>query len=224
MRDLIQEQIAYYRARSAEYDASFFRSRRPSSGNAPGDEWGELTPVLNHLRGLGPQDHLLELACGTGLWTRELARIGRSVTAIDASPEMLEINRGKLADPKVVYQCADLFRWIPDRAYDLVFAGFWLSHVPPELLDEFLSKVQRATRSGGRFIAVDQCADWREDPPPTRDGIRERRAVADGRTFTIVKVYHGPAALADTLERLGFEARTEAIGESFFLLSGVRRT
>jgi EmrB/QacA subfamily drug resistance transporter len=215
-RDLIQEQIAYYRARAAEYDASL--------GNLSRGDWGELTPVIDHLRGLGPQDQVLELASGTGIWTRELARIGRAVTAVDAAPEMLEINRRKLAEAKVVYECADLFHWTPHRTYDLVFAGFWLSHVPPEQLDEFLVTVRRATRPGGRFVAVDQRADLHDSPPIGRDGIREMRAVADGRTFTIVKVYHPPAALAEKLTRLGFETRADAIGESFFWLSAMRRT
>src|SRR6266511_3494592 len=26
---------------------------------------------------------------------------------------------------------ADIFEWVPDRRYDVVFFGFWLSHVPP---------------------------------------------------------------------------------------------
>ncbi|HET8998127.1 MAG TPA: class I SAM-dependent methyltransferase [bacterium] len=216
MRDLIEEQIAYYRARAAEYDVSL--------GHASGYDWGDFTPVLDHLGGLGPQDAVLEFACGTGIWTGELARIGASITAVDAAPEMLEINRRKLADAKVVYQSADLFRWTPDRTYDLVFAGFWLSHVPPDLLDAFLTNVRRATRPGGRFVTVDQCAGLREYPPFHRHGIRETRTIADGRTFTIVKVYHDPAALAEKLDGLGFEARTHTIGESFFWLSALRRT
>ncbi len=223
MCGLLREQIAYYRARAAEYDESVRRASRPGFGNLLGEDWGPFAAVRAALRALGPMDHVLELACGTGIWTQELTRIGRAVTAVDASPEMLEINARKIADPRVVYQCVDLFSWEPERTYDLVFAGFWLSHVPPELLDEFLAKVQRATRPGSRFLAVDQCADF-EDPPPDRHGICEARTVADGRTFTIVKVYYEPAALTEALDRFGLEARVQSIGTLFFFLSGVRRT
>jgi demethylmenaquinone methyltransferase/2-methoxy-6-polyprenyl-1,4-benzoquinol methylase len=67
-----------------------------------------------------------------------LLSIGREITAVDAAPEMLEINAWKVANTRVCYQCADLFTWEPDRQYDLVFCAFWLSHVPPNALDAFL--------------------------------------------------------------------------------------
>ena len=84
---------------------------------------------------------MLELACGTGLWMVELAHHATSVTAVDASPEVLEINRARLRETgrenAVRYVEADLFGWRPDAAYDAVFFGFWLSHVPPERFEAF---------------------------------------------------------------------------------------
>jgi len=84
---------------------------------------------------------VLELACGTGLWMVELAHHATSVTAVDASPEVLEINRARLRETgrenAVRYVEADLFGWRPDAAYDAVFFGFWLSHVPPERFEAF---------------------------------------------------------------------------------------
>jgi len=41
---------------------------------------------------------VLELACGTGLWTVELAHHAYSITAINASPEVLDINRSRLRE------------------------------------------------------------------------------------------------------------------------------
>ena len=55
----------------------------------------------------------LELACGTGLWTRRLVRHADTVTAVDASPEVIELARAGLDDPKVDYVRADLFAWEP---------------------------------------------------------------------------------------------------------------
>jgi demethylmenaquinone methyltransferase/2-methoxy-6-polyprenyl-1,4-benzoquinol methylase len=87
---------------------------------------------------MGPFEQVLELACGTGIWTQALLSIGREITAVDAAPEMLEINAWKVANTRVRYQCADLVTWEPDRQYDLVFCAFWLPHVPPNALDAFL--------------------------------------------------------------------------------------
>src|ERR671937_936206 len=131
---VLQEQIAYYRALAHEYDAAV------PLGPPPG---------LNLLQEMGPFEQVLELACGTGIWTQALLSIGHEITALDAAPEMLEINARKVASARVRYQHADLFSWEPDRQYDLVFCAFWLSHVPPDALDAFLDTLRRAVRSGG---------------------------------------------------------------------------
>jgi hypothetical protein len=75
-----QEQVAYYRSRAAEYDMT---------------SYGDLARADRRIAALVGQLHpggdLLELACGTGLWTRHLATSTRSVTAIDAAPEMIAL-------------------------------------------------------------------------------------------------------------------------------------
>jgi ubiquinone/menaquinone biosynthesis C-methylase UbiE len=108
----LDEQIAFYRADAPEYDQSL--STRD-----------QLEAVRQSLAAMGPFQDVLELACGTGLWTREWAMIGRTVTAIDASPEMIEINRRRVAHRRVLYKEADLFTWDPEREYDLLFTAFW---------------------------------------------------------------------------------------------------
>jgi ubiquinone/menaquinone biosynthesis C-methylase UbiE len=44
------------------------------------------------LRALPPVQDTLELACGTGIWTQQLLSITQTVTAIDASPEMIALS------------------------------------------------------------------------------------------------------------------------------------
>ena len=58
---------------------------------------------------------VLELACGTGLFTRHIAPRVAAVTAVDASPEVIEINRGRVAAANVRYVEADLFAFEPER-------------------------------------------------------------------------------------------------------------
>ncbi len=45
------------------------------------------------LRSTVQGEEVLELACGTGLWTRRLAENNRRIVAVDASPEVIAINR-----------------------------------------------------------------------------------------------------------------------------------
>jgi len=92
----------------------------------------ELEEVIQALDGFALRGRVLELAGGTGIWTKQLAQTAAELTVVDASPEMLGINRDRVRDPYVRYITADLFEWQPETVYDVVFFGFWLSHVPPE--------------------------------------------------------------------------------------------
>ncbi|HEV2107792.1 MAG TPA: class I SAM-dependent methyltransferase, partial [Thermomicrobiales bacterium] len=138
---------------------------------------------------------VLEMAAGTGWWTERLAATAEHLTALDASPETLAIARGRLQaaglDARVSFVPADLFAWRPDRIYDAVFFGFWLSHVPDERLDAFLATVADALRSDGTVFWVDNrhepTATAADQPLPEGDNPIMTRRLNDGRTFQIVK-------------------------------------
>jgi demethylmenaquinone methyltransferase/2-methoxy-6-polyprenyl-1,4-benzoquinol methylase len=136
--NVLKEQLDYYNARAGEYDESLQdiggSSTTQSGFEEANQEWQRIVTALHTLN---PVDEVLELACGTGIWTRELMSISRSLTAIDGSAEMIEINRAKTDDAAIQYQRLDLFQWEPDQQYDLVFFAFWLSHIPPSRLSEF---------------------------------------------------------------------------------------
>ena len=119
LEPLLAEQVAYYRAIAAEYEDHVIS----------GPDASELVASLDSFR---PAGCVLELACGTGRWTELLLRHATSVTAVDASPEMLAIASARVSDERVRFIQADLFTWAPDRRYDVVFFGSWLSHVPLE--------------------------------------------------------------------------------------------
>jgi demethylmenaquinone methyltransferase/2-methoxy-6-polyprenyl-1,4-benzoquinol methylase len=209
-KSIIEEQIAFYRARAREYDQSLATRE-------------QLETVKQSLRAMGPFADVVELACGTGIWTKELVHISRTVTAIDASPEMIEINRSMVGSEKVTYQEADLFTWEPEREYDFLFAALWLSHVPPDLTDDFLGKIRRAVRPRGTVFIVDQCDHIGDEVQGDMEGVLQKRRVGDGRTFRIVKVYYHPVLLAARLSRFGIDATARRIGESFFSILGQKR-
>lgn len=227
--DIIQQQIAYYRARAGEYDEWFYRIGRYDHGPALNQQWfDESAQVMRALHAIGPVRHTLELACGTGIWTSELLRISEQITAIDASAEVLALNREKQqADPRIRYQQADLFQWEPDTTYDLVFFSFWLSHVPPDALDPFLTRVRRATSMGGRVFIVDSLKDdtstARDHPLRGDEETYRTRKLNSGQTFTIVKIFYTPAELAAILERHGFAPIVNTSGRYFIYADAVAR-
>jgi demethylmenaquinone methyltransferase/2-methoxy-6-polyprenyl-1,4-benzoquinol methylase len=219
---LLREQIAYYRARAQEYDESIYLTGRFAHLGQHEAESMAFAEAIAALLALPPVERALELACGTGIWTQELVKISQSVTALDASPEMLTINQQKIANPRVQYRQADLFEWQPESEYDLVMFGFWISHVPPELLDGFLAKVKQALRVGGWVFIVDQPLGVVDELTPLTEGFVQPRTLSDGRTFNIVKIFYDPAVLRDKLVALGFDQTSVSVGEHFFHLSGTR--
>jgi len=159
---------------------------------------------------------VLELACGSGAFTREVVRHARTLTCVDGSPEMLKRNRETVADPQVEYICADLFRWQPPRTYDDVVFGFWLSHVPPARFERFWDLVASCLGPGGRAVFVDENergaaheADHSDVDLPTA-----RRRLSDGRTFEIAKVFWNERELERRLAAIGWDARVQPLGDT----------
>jgi demethylmenaquinone methyltransferase/2-methoxy-6-polyprenyl-1,4-benzoquinol methylase len=215
MDDVLKEQLTYYNARAREYDQSLQEVDTSAEYQEANQE---LQNILSALHALGPVNDVLELACGTGIWTQELVTISKSITAIDGSPEMIEINRAKTGTAVIDYQCVDLFSWEPETQYDLVFFAFWLSHVPPSHLSEFLGTVTRATKPGGRVFIVDEPKSENNISGPNLEGLYQQRMLSDGRSFRIVKVYYDPQEIERELEKQGFEKESSMIGKSFFTL------
>ena len=225
-RDLLDEQIAYYRARAPEYDEWFLRLGRYDRGEEHRRAWfAEVAAVEASLRDAQPRGRVLELACGTGLWTRRLVELAEEVTAIDASPEVIRLNRERVGSPRVHYVEADIFGWHANEPYDFVFFGFWLSHVPPDRFDGFWSEVRAALKPGGCVFFVDNANDARiaarDHRLPEAESFVMDRKLNDGRRFRVVKVFHEPAALEARLDSLGWRGYVRSAGE-FFVYGCVR--
>ena len=219
MDDVLKEQLSYYNARAREYDESLQGVGGSSTTQPEYEEANqEWQHILSALHAFGLVDEALELACGKGIWTQELASIGRSVMAIDGSLEMIEINRAKAGMPAIDYQYVDLFKWEPEKQYDLIFFAFWLSHIPPSHLSEFLSKVVRATKPGGRVFMVDEPKSDSNISGPNTEDLYQQRTLNDGRSFRIVKVYYEPQEIERELEKHDFKKESSMIGRTFFYL------
>lgn len=219
MKDVVDSQRTYYDLRAEHYgDDSKPPDRRVRGGL--GDELNRS--LVDELR---PDGDVLELACGTGFSTEHLVRHASTVTAVDASPQMIDRNRARVADPKVTYVLADLFEWRPERRYDTVFFSFWLSHVPPDSFGSFWDLVRSCLRSSGRVCFIDE-----DDRAAGHDDLREvdgvpvaTRRLADGRTFDIVKVFWRPDDLEHRLRALGWDVAVKPAGDSFLYGHGWHR-
>ncbi len=143
---------------------------------APYDQWVQDLVARLRQHGLSRVGAILDVACGTGLSTFPLARLGYDVTGVDCSEPMLEQARRKAQENQidVDFVQADLVEMRLRRRFDaVVCVHSGLDYI----LD--LSTLQRAfhtarehVKEGGLF-AFDKCLDepefYRENTSNSRD-------------------------------------------------------
>ncbi|MFE0106316.1 methyltransferase domain-containing protein [Streptomyces sp. NPDC059009] len=101
---------------------------------------------------------LLDVACGTGLVTRRLARNGLAVTGVDATERMARMAAGRLPGAVVIGDSRQLP--FPDASFDAVCA-VWLLHLlsGEEETATVVGECARVLRPGGVFVTtVDKAA------------------------------------------------------------------
>ena len=218
--DLLTEQRDYYRARAGEYDQWWLRQGRYDRGPDFQTRWtAEVQQLTDALTAFGPRGRVLELACGTGIWTQRLAPTAERMTAIDASAEMIAIARSRPECAEVAFEQADIFSWNNTTKYDVVFFSFWLSHVPPDLFEGFWNVVRDSLKPAGRAFFIDSATF--ELPRPDYDGVTDLRTLNNGDQYQIVKVLYGPEQLSEKLSGMGWTASISST-EGFFLYGSAR--
>ena len=216
MSDLVGEQKRYYAERAPEYDDWWYRRGRFELEPDALERWqADAAEAEAPLDSFAAGRSVLELAAGTGIWTRKLVRLADRVVAVDANAETLALNT---SDAELVL--ADVLEWEPAERFDLVFFSFWLSHVPAERFDEFWASVRSALVPDGGVFLVDSGAGDTAHTATEQAGWEETRTLADGRTFRIVKRRWPPAELAERVRPLGFELDLRDTANGHFLYGG----
>jgi SAM-dependent methyltransferase len=217
---LLAEQIRYYDDRAPEYEDLWFRRGRHDLGQEFNERWFRETGIVESaVDQIATNGSVLEIACGSGLWTRRLVPKAARYVGLDSSPRMLELNRARYGAPHVEYVLADAFEWDTAERFDLVFFGFFVSHVPPDLWESWWERVATWLKPDGIAFIVDDAAgpnrpysgDVVEDEPPHA----HRRRLSGGREYTIVKVFYSPEELTTRLADVGWHAEIASSGEHF---------
>ncbi|MDP9301917.1 MAG: GNAT family N-acetyltransferase [Actinomycetota bacterium] len=219
--DLVRSQIEYYDDRAPVYEDLWFRRGTHDRGPWVNEQWFAETAIVEaDLASVDASGDVLELACGSGLWTRFLAPRARRLVAVDASPRMLDLNRSHVADPHVDYRQADLFSWDTAERFDLIVTGFFVSHVPPSRFSDFWAKVARWLRVGGLVWIVDDATPLAAPPadtPSVGGPLHAHRRVIGDCEYTIVKLFYEPDVLTRWLDEIGWESNLRRTGEHFLV-------
>jgi SAM-dependent methyltransferase len=168
--DPVKEQVAaHWDRRAAHFDEDFGHSIRTAAERAAWERiFGLVLPAGGAL-------DALDVGCGTGFLSLELALRGHRVTGIDFAPAMLARAAGKAAERslEVRFEPADAEQ-LPFAAasFDLVISRhlLWTLSHPEAAIDEWL----RVLRPGGRLVVVDGAMlDGSDRVPGAQPGCQE---------------------------------------------------
>jgi len=115
------------------------------------DLWNEHIARYCFAVRLAKNKRVLDVACGLGYGTAELAKVAASVQAIDISPEAIEEARRRYAAPNIQFtaapaQCIPF----PDASFDLIVAFEVIEHL--EDWPSLLAETRRLLAPGGQLI------------------------------------------------------------------------
>jgi len=182
-RDIEKDIQQYYADRANEYELTYERPERQTDL--------KTIPIL--LKNLLNEHHVLEIACGTGYWTKIISSVAKSITATDINNEVLKIAKNKLIKLKKV-------TFIQDDSYSLnkirgnFTAGFafsWWSHILISKLNDFINVFHSRLQHGALVIFIDSYYIAGSSIPICRidnDGnTYQIRKLQDGREYEILK-------------------------------------
>ncbi|NVO18086.1 MAG: class I SAM-dependent methyltransferase [Bacteroidetes bacterium] len=107
--------------------------------------WQRRVKMLtSHLKA---SDTVLEIGCGTGYFTKEIVRTGAAITAIDISPELLDIARKDIQEKNVSFKIANAYALeFPAASFTSVLGSSVLHHLE---IDKAISEFFRVLKPGG---------------------------------------------------------------------------
>jgi SAM-dependent methyltransferase len=134
----------------------FTRQAAPFASAAPIRNEEALNLIVR-ASGAGPEDTVLDVACGPGLLACAFARVARHVTGIDLTPAMLEQAR-KIQQERglnnMSWQQGDVTSLpYPDASFSIVACRFVFHHLETPLV--VLKEMKRVCRPGGRVVVAD---------------------------------------------------------------------
>src|SRR5207247_1854536 len=124
---------------------------------APGVRDEEALRLLVDFTGAGPEDTVLDVACGPGLVVCAFARVVRYATGIDLTPAMIEQARALQQEKgltNVTWHVGDVLP-LPytDASFSIVTSRFAFHHFPdPQAV---LAEMKRVCTPGGKVVAID---------------------------------------------------------------------
>ena len=189
---------SYYRSRASEYDQVYLKPERQD----------DLRDIERCLPGKFSGATVLEIACGTGYWTRFIAQSAAHIVAIDTSPETMRIAEGRVPAEKVRFLVGDAYNLPPHLGkFGAAFAGFWFSHVPKAQRRAFLRGLHALLKPGAKVVLLDnRYVEGSSSPIVETDSegnTYQARSLTDGSMHRVLKNFPCEEELQSSLAGIG---------------------
>jgi 2-polyprenyl-3-methyl-5-hydroxy-6-metoxy-1,4-benzoquinol methylase len=110
--------------------------------------WERRVEMLSS--GLRTGDRVLELGCGTGYFTRELAKLSLHITACDISPDLIEVAKKEIRSDRVHFEIQNAYHTeYEDDTFDAIVGSSVLHHLE---IEKAVREIFRLLKIGG-YIA-----------------------------------------------------------------------
>lgn len=148
--NLVEQMNEYYEKRADIYDALMSYTSEDKHERL-------VAPLLRRCEVCMAGRDILEVACGTGIWTQCLARRARTVVATDVNEAVLAKAKTKTySGNKVTFRVADAYKLGKlRRKFDAAFAADWWSHIPRSKIPTFLDSLHNRLKPGSPVVFVD---------------------------------------------------------------------
>jgi len=167
-QDPVKQQVAaHWDRRAAHFDADFGHSIATPAERAA---WDRIMDLV--LAGRAALD-ALDVGCGTGFLSLELAKRSHRVTGIDLAPAMLDMARQKAAEAglDIRFETGDAEQApFPAGSFDLVISRhvLWTLPHPEAAIDDWI----RVLRPGARLVVIDGAQYDVASAPPRQENAR----------------------------------------------------
>ncbi len=203
----------YYSRRAPEYERMWYRDDPVRQG--------EQAAIVTAMKKVFADRRVLEVACGTGYWTKFVAEAADWVCGLDASPAMLALARAKELPPaRVEFRAGDAYALagVPG-CFNGGLANFWISHVPTTRREEFLQGFHRRLGVGAAVFLADNVfvpgLGGELVVYPGGADTFKRRTLTDGSQHEVVKNYFAAGELRKILAPHATELHVH-VGECFW--------
>lgn len=183
----------------------------------------ELGAIEEAMRQALKGRRVLEVACGTGYWTKIAAEVASHVVALDISPKTLAVAQSRALPPESVEFCLhDAYELASVQGtYNAGLANFWLSHVPRGKVEGFLEGFHRRLGNGSTVFMADSLYVPKSGGTllvkrGSKDTFKLRR-MPDGSMADIIENYYDESSLAPLLEPYAEDLEI-SVGEWFWWL------